>query len=81
MVKRQKNAMTIGLETMLNNPATSPFTGEGHKVFKEVIHASGMPITEALKYIGKNKKKPRGPTDQERSKERVEKLEETSQAE
>ena len=77
MPKHHKSAIAIGLETMMNNPATSPFTAEGSKVFKEVIHASGLPLTDALKYIGKNKKKPRGPTDQERSEARIEKLEET----
>ena len=75
---RPKNAMTLGLEMMLNNPTTSPFSAEGSKVFKEVINASNMPLTEALKYIGKNKKKAKGPTDAERSKARVEKLEESA---
>ena len=80
MPKREKNAMTKGLEIMLNDPRTSPFTTEGSKVFKEVIHASELPLSEALKYIGKGKKK-KGPTDQERSQARVEKLEETSKVE
>lgn len=62
---------------MMNDPRTSPFTAEGSKVFKQVITASELPLTEALKYIGKGKKK-KGPTDQERSKERVETLEENS---
>ncbi len=77
MVKRAKNAMTLGLETIMNNPNTSPFTAEGSKVFKEIISASNLPLTEALKYIGKGKKK-KGPTDEERSKDRVDKLEETN---
>lgn len=42
MHKQQKNAITVGLETMLNNPNTSPFTMEGSKVFKEVISASEL---------------------------------------
>ena len=79
MPKREKSAITKGLEVMMNNPATSPFSAEGSKVFKEVIHASGLPLTEALKYIGKNRKKPRGPTDAERSEARIEKLEETKE--
>jgi len=77
MVKHRKNAFTEGLEYMMNNPSTSPFTAEGSKVFKEVISASGLPLTEALKYVGKNKKKAKGPTDAQRSQARVEKLEET----
>ena len=62
---------------MLNDPRTSPFTAEGSRVFKEVISASELPLTEALKYIGKGKKKAKGPTDKERSEQRIEKLEET----
>lgn len=63
----------------MNDPRTSPFTSDGAKVFKEIITASEMPLTEALKYVGKNKKKARGPTDKERSEARIEKLEETKQ--
>ena len=77
MPKKQKPAMMAGLETMLNNPNTSPFTAEGSKVFKEVISASQLPLTEALKYIGKGKKQPKK-TEADRSKERIEKLEETA---
>ena len=66
-----------GLETMLNDPRTSPFTAEGSKIFKEVISAADLPLTEALKYIGKNKKKVRAPTDKEKSEQRIQKLEET----
>ena len=62
---------------MMNDPRTSPFTREGAKVFKEVISASELPLTEALKYIGKGKKKVKGPTDKEKSEQRIEKLEET----
>ena len=79
MPKREKSAITKGLETMLNNPATSPFSAEGAKVFKEIISASGLPLTEALKHIGKGKKKAKGPTDAERSEARIEKLEETKE--
>lgn len=80
MGKREKSQITKGFETMLNDPRTSPFTAEGSKVFKEIITASELPLTEALKYIGKGKKK-KGPTDQERCKDRVEKLEENSKTE
>lgn len=77
MPKRQKSDMMKGLETMLNDPRTSPFTAEGSRVFKEVISASDLPLTEALKYIGKGKKKSKAPTDKERSEQRIEKLEES----
>lgn len=78
MPKQRKSDFARGLEVMMNDPRTSPFTAEGSKVFKEVISASQMPLTEVLKYVGKNKKKVKGPTDQERSEARVEKLEENS---
>lgn len=78
MPKQRKSDFAKGLEIMMNDPRTSPFTADGSKVFKEIISASQMPLTEALKYVGKNKKKVKGPTDQERSEARVEKLEETS---
>lgn len=74
---KHKSDFAKGLETMLNDPRTSPFTADGSKVFKEIITASELPLTEALKYIGKGKKKAKGPTDKERSEQRVEKLDET----
>jgi hypothetical protein len=74
---KHKSDFARGLETMLNDPRTSPFTADGSKVFKEIITASELPLTEALKYIGKGKKKAKGPTDKERSEQRVEKLDET----
>ena len=77
MPKHRKSDMMKGLEVMMNDSRTSPFTAEGSKVFKEIINASEMPLTEALKYIGKGKKKVKGPTDKERSEQRIEKLEET----
>ena len=78
MPKHHKSDFAKGLETMLNDPRTSPFTAEGSKVFKEIISASELPLTDALKYIGKGKKKAKGPTDKERSEQRIEKLEESS---
>lgn len=78
MPKQRKSDFARGLEVMMNDPRTSPFTAEGSKVFKEVISASELPLTEALKYIGKGRKKVKGPTDKERSEARIEKLEETS---
>ena len=74
---KHKSDFARGLEVIMNDPRTSPFTQQGAKVFKEVISASEMPLTEALKYIGKGKKKVRQPTDKEKSEQRIEKLEET----
>lgn len=81
MPKPRKSDFARGLEVMMNDPRTSPFTAEGSKVFREVVTASEMPLTEVLKYVGKGKKKVKGPTDKERSEQRVEKLEENSKGE
>lgn len=77
MPKPRKSDFAKGLEVMLNDPRTSPFTADGSKAFKEIMSASELPLTEVLKYVGKGKKKVKGPTDKERSEARVEKLEET----
>ena len=77
MPKPRKSDFAKGLEVMMNDPRTSPFTAEGSKAFKEIMSASEMPLTEVLKYVGKGKKKVKGPTDKERSEARIEKLEET----
>jgi hypothetical protein len=78
MPKQRKSDFARGLEVIMNDPRTCPFTAEGSKVFKEVISASQLPLTEALKYIGKTKKKVKGPTDKERSEARIEKLDQTA---
>ena len=77
MPKQRKSDFAKGLEVIMNDPRTSPFTADGSKAFKEIIHASELPLTEVLKYVGKGKKKAKGPTDKERSEARIEKLEET----
>lgn len=79
MPKQRKSDFAKGLEVMMNDPRTSPFTAEGSKAFKEIMHASELPLTEVLKYVGKGKKKTKGPTDKERSEARIEKLEETKE--
>lgn len=79
MPKPRKSDFAKGLEAIMNDPRTSPFTAEGSKAFKEIVSASEMPLTEVLKYVGKGKKKVKGPTDKERSEARIEKLEETKQ--
>lgn len=77
MPKQRKSDFAKGLEVMMNDPRTSPFTAEGSKAFKEIMSASELPLTEVLKYVGKGKKKVKGPTDKQRSEARIEKLEET----
>ena len=77
MPKQRKSDFAKGLEVIMNDPRTSPFTAEGSKAFKEIVSASELPLTEVLKYVGKGKKKVKAPTDKERSEARIEKLEET----
>jgi hypothetical protein len=79
MPKQRKSDFAKGLEVIMNDPRTSPFTAEGSKAFKEIVSASAMPLTDVLKYVGKGKKKTKGPTDKERSEARIEKLEETKE--
>ena len=79
MPKQRKSDFAKGLEVMLNDPRTSPFTADGAKVFKEIMTASELPLSDALKYIGKGKKKTKGPSDKERSEARIEKLEATQE--
>lgn len=78
MPKQRKSDFARGLEVIMNDPRTSPFTVDGSKAFKEILSASQMPLTDVLKYVGKGKKKVKGPTDKERSEARIEKLEEAA---
>ena len=75
----KKNAMTLGMEAMLNDPRTSPFTQEGAKGFRAVMDASQMPMSEVFKHIGKGKKAPKQ-KEEDKSKARVEKLETETEA-
>lgn len=76
MPKHQKSALTLGLEKILNNPQTSPISNP--QVFRQIMASANQPITASLKHIGKGSKV-KGPTDDERSKARLEKLEETQE--
>lgn len=67
-------SMTDGLQFLMNNSTTNPFTPHGKKAFDEVLKASGMTTSKALEYIGKQSKTPKV-TDKQRSQERLEKLE------
>ena len=72
MVKPQKSAMTMGLEKILNNPQASPL--HNPQVFRQIVSTGGKSLSETLKYIGKKTKQPQ-PTDEQKSKARLEKLE------
>lgn len=70
-----KSSYQLGLEQVLNNPATS-FMNNPH-VFNEIQNKSGMCTTQMMKYLGKAKKanKPKEPTDSEKSEARLSNLE------
>jgi hypothetical protein len=76
MVKIQKSAMTMGLEKILNSKDASPLHNPA--VFRQIVSSSGKSMSETLKYIGKKQKTPK-PNDDEKSKARLEKLEEASE--
>jgi len=57
----------------MNDPNASPLTKPD--VFRQIIAASNQPLTASLKHIGKTSRIKK-PSDDERSKERLEKLEE-----
>lgn len=63
---------------LMKNPKTNPLTPEGKKGFNAITNASGLPVSETLKYIGKKSKTPRV-TDDEKSKERLERLEQSEE--
>jgi len=73
----RKNAMTLGLEKLLNSKEASPLNNPA--VFKNVVSTSGMSISSILKYTGKQIQRPRKPTDDQKSKERIQKLEAASE--
>lgn len=78
MPKHQKSHMAKGLEMMLNDPRTNLFTTQGQQGFKAVLDASNLPLTETLRYLGKNKKKVAKKPESDISAERLQRLEEHS---
>ena len=71
----RKTAYQLGMEAVLNNPQTSFLTQP--RTFNEIYNQSKMSMNAMMKHIGgkvKNQKK-KGPTDAERSKERLETME------
>ena len=73
----RKNAMQLGLERLLNNKEASPLNNPA--VFNNVVSSSGMSVSSILRYTGKQVQRPKKPTDAERSKERIQKLEAASE--
>jgi len=80
MPKRTKSDFTKGLETVLNNPQVSPFGSGGPQVFREMMKASGLSICDTMKYVGKKTKGvSQKKLDEQRSEQRLEKLESDTQ--
>jgi hypothetical protein len=77
MPQHRKGAFHVGMEKILNDPNSSFLTNP--QVFSAVKQSSGMSYTEILRHLGKGGKKVKGPSDAERSKDRVEKLEADSE--
>ena len=69
--------MQLGLERLLNNKEASPLNNPA--VFNNVVSSSGMSVSSILRYTGKQVQRPKKPTDAERSKERIQKLEQASE--
>ena len=74
----KQSATAQGLLFLMKNPKTNPTTPEGRKGFNAVLEASGLPVSETLKYVGKKAKQPRV-KDEDLSKARLEKLEKDSE--
>ncbi len=76
---RERNDYIKGMELFLNNPKTSYKANP--QVFDELHKKSGMSISEMFKHVGRSSKyvKPKEPTDAEKSQERLNQLEQSSQ--
>lgn len=74
---RRKTDFATGLETILNNPQTSFL--KNPKVFNEIHQQSQMPLSQMIRTIGKTsknqKRQPQEPTDDEKSKARLDQME------
>lgn len=76
----RKTDFQMGLETILNNPNTSFL----HKpeVFREIHTQSAMPLSSMIRQVGKGsrqQKKKAEPSDDERSKARLQAMENKSE--
>ena len=76
---KRKDDFSTGLETILNNPQTSFITNP--KTFREIHSQSAMPLSAMIRHIGKQAEKHRDkkPTDEEKSKARLDTLEAKSE--
>jgi hypothetical protein len=66
----RKTDFQLGMEAVLNNPKTSFL--QNPKTYHEIQSQSGMSMSAMMKHIGgKSRKQKKGPTDEERSAERL----------
>lgn len=79
MPHKRKDDFASGLETILNNPKTSFITNPA--TFREIHSQSGMTMGAMIRHIGKQsgKQKEHKPTDDEKSKARLDTLEAKSE--
>jgi cytochrome c556 len=77
---KRKDDFSAGLEAILNNPQTSFI--KNPKTFREIHTESGMSMSQMIKHIGRQSKvqKEKKPTDEERSKARLDTLEANSES-
>jgi hypothetical protein len=75
MPKKYKSHFVAGLETILNNPQTSFM--KNPKVFGELHKQSGMTMSDMIRHIGRGSKNKKiaEPTDDEKSKARLDAME------
>jgi len=70
----RKTDFQLGMEAVLNNPKTSFL--QNPKTYNEIQNQSGMSMSAMMKHIGgKSRKQKKGPTDEERSAERLDAME------
>jgi hypothetical protein len=70
----RKTDFQLGMEAVLNNPKTSFL--QNPKTYHEIQNQSGMSMSAMMKHIGgKSRKQKKGPTDEERSAERLDAME------
>jgi hypothetical protein len=66
----RKTDFQLGMEAVLNNPKTSFL--QNPKTYHEIQNQSGMSMSAMMRHIGgKSRKQKKGPTDEERSAERL----------
>jgi len=70
----RKTDFQLGMEAVLNNPKTSFL--QNPKTYNEIQNQSGMSMSAMMKHIGgKSRKQKKGPTDEERSADRLDAME------